>query len=46
MNERPQIRKPSSIDARSALREPGKRHPVQVRATFVRLARQPGVIMA
>jgi hypothetical protein len=46
MNERPPIRKPASGEPRSVLREPGKRHPVQVRSTFVRLTRQPPVIAA
>jgi len=46
MNDRPPIRKPTSSETRSALTETGKRHPVQVRSTFVRLARQPGVITA
>jgi hypothetical protein len=43
MNERPTIRKPTASETRSAERDTGKRHPVHVRATFVRLARQPGI---
>jgi hypothetical protein len=46
MNERPPIRKPTISPPRSAPMEARKRHPVQVRSTFVRLARQPGVITA
>ena len=46
MNERPPIRTPTISPPRSAPMEARKRHPVLVRATFVRLSRQPGANVA